>query len=127
MGILPRSKVGVVHAFHVVARGKLSYAGVSREKITSHADEMAAIAMAELKGFLAALNGDPEDYALHVKEGRAAGVIVDAAAETGADIVVVGTHGRAGLPKLLLGSVTEEVMGRLDRDVLVVPPRPKDA
>ena len=125
--ILPPARVVVVRAFDVFARGKLSYAGVSTEKISSHVKEMAAEARSELAGFIAALDADFKPEALRVKEGRAAGVIVDTADETHADIVVVGTHGRSGIAKFLLGSVTEEVMWRLERDILVVPPRPKDA
>ena len=127
LGILPRTQVVVVHAFDVFARGKLSYAGVSTEKIESHARQMAVDARSELAGFIAALDADFKPTALRVKEGRAAGVIVDAADEAGADIVVVGTHGRTGIAKFLLGSVTEEIMWRLERDILVVPPQPKAA
>ena len=88
---------------HVFARGKLSYAGVSTEKIESHARQMAVDARSELAGFIAALDADFKPTALRVKEGRAAGVIVDAADEAGADIVVVGTHGRTGIAKFLIG------------------------
>ena len=126
LGILPRTQVVVVHAFDVFARGKLSYAGVSAEQIASHAKQMAADAREELAEFVAALSVDPQPPALRVKEGRAAGVIVEAANEVGADIVVLGTHGRTGIAKLLLGSVTEEIVSRSERDVLVVPPRPKE-
>jgi len=88
---------------------------------------MAVDARSELAGFIVALDADFKPTALRVKEGRAAGVIADTADETGADIVVVGTHGRTGIAKFLLGSVTEEIMLRLERDILVVPPQPKDA
>jgi nucleotide-binding universal stress UspA family protein len=37
--------------------------------------------------------------------------------------MVAGTHGRSAITKLLLGSVTEELMSQLDRDILVVPAR----
>ena len=40
---------------------------------------------------------------------------------TRADLLVIGTHGRTGLAKLLLGSVAEEVLRRLNVDVLAVP------
>jgi nucleotide-binding universal stress UspA family protein len=127
LGVLPRTQVVVVHAFDVFAKGMLSYAGVSTEKIASHAKEMEVNARSELAGFIAALDVDPKPTSLRVKEGRAAGVIVAAADEAGADIVVVGTHGRTGIKKFLLGSVTEEVMWRLERDILVVPGQPKVA
>jgi nucleotide-binding universal stress UspA family protein len=49
-------------------------------------------------------------------------VISHAVKETRPDLLVIGTHGRSGLMKLLLGSVTEEVLRSLDVDILVVPP-----
>jgi universal stress protein E len=38
------------------------------------------------------------------------------------DLLVIGTHGRSGLLKVLLGSVTEEALRCLDVDILAVPP-----
>ncbi|MFC6826204.1 universal stress protein [Halopelagius fulvigenes] len=46
--------------------------------------------------------------------------ILDAAAEAGADLVVMGTHGRTGLKRALIGSVTERVVRRCDAPVLTV-------
>jgi nucleotide-binding universal stress UspA family protein len=42
--------------------------------------------------------------------------------EIGADVVVVGTHGRAGLSRALLGSVAARVVRGSPVPVLVVPP-----
>ncbi|GGN00984.1 universal stress protein [Thermus composti] len=53
-----------------------------------------------------------------VKEGTPIPTIVEAA--RGFDLVVMGTHGRTGLDKLLLGSVTEGVLHRVSVPVLVV-------
>ncbi|GIW26075.1 universal stress protein [Meiothermus sp.] len=53
-----------------------------------------------------------------LKEGSAAQVIVEEAAEH--DLVVMGTHGRTGLDRLLLGSVTQKVLQRSPKPVLVV-------
>jgi len=38
-----------------------------------------------------------------------------------ADLIVLGTHGRGGLPRLLLGSVAEEVMRNTSIPVHIVP------
>ena len=46
--------------------------------------------------------------------------IVSAARERGADLIVVGSHGRSGLGRLLLGSVSEGVIGQAECPVLVV-------
>jgi nucleotide-binding universal stress UspA family protein len=48
--------------------------------------------------------------------GRA---ICDHAAEIGADLVIVGSHGRTGLTKLLVGSVAEQVIKLAPCPVLV--------
>ena len=46
--------------------------------------------------------------------------ILDAAASVGADLIVMGSHGRKGLEKLVLGSVAQSVLARTTIDTLVV-------
>lgn len=53
-------------------------------------------------------------------EGSAAEEIVKLAKEVGADLIVMGTHGRTGLSRLLLGSVAEVVLRRAPCPVLTV-------
>jgi nucleotide-binding universal stress UspA family protein len=55
-----------------------------------------------------------------VREGDARSVIVDEAAEWGADVIVMGSHGRRGLDRLVLGSVAEGVMRRAPCSVQIV-------
>ena len=55
-----------------------------------------------------------------VAEGRPDQVIVEEARKADADMIVVGTHGRTGIDRLLMGSITERVIGFADRPVLVV-------
>lgn len=43
-----------------------------------------------------------------------------AVASTGADLIVIGSHGRRGLEKLVLGSVTQKVLSVAHVPVLVV-------
>jgi len=50
--------------------------------------------------------------------------IVDLAEETQAAVIVIGTHGRRGLTRLLVGSVAEGVVRRASRPVLTVKPLP---
>jgi universal stress protein A len=56
-------------------------------------------------------------------EGNPGDEIVDYAAKIGADLIVMGSHGRTGLGRLLLGSVAEKVLHRATCPVLVVPIR----
>ena len=55
-----------------------------------------------------------------VLEGEPWRVIVDEAKAVPADLLVIGTHGRSGFEKLLLGSVTEKVLRRAPCPVLSV-------
>jgi len=53
-------------------------------------------------------------------EGEPAEKIVAAAKESKADLVVMGTHGRTGLRRILMGSVAEEVLRLAPCPVLTV-------
>lgn len=52
--------------------------------------------------------------------GEADDVIIKLAADEGADLIVVGKHGRTGFGKVLLGSASERVIGKAKCAVLVV-------
>jgi nucleotide-binding universal stress UspA family protein len=47
-------------------------------------------------------------------------VICRTAAEAGADLIVLGSHGRSGVRRLVLGSVAEHVLRRTSVPVLAV-------
>ena len=55
-------------------------------------------------------------------EGNPAARILDRATSLPADLIVMGTHGRGGFERLLLGSVAEKVLRKASCPVLTVPP-----
>jgi nucleotide-binding universal stress UspA family protein len=55
-----------------------------------------------------------------VAEGPVADAILQVARETGCDVIVMGTHGRTGLVRLLVGSVAEQVVRHAPCPVLTV-------
>lgn len=61
---------------------------------------------------------------VHIRVGKIAEQIAGLAGEISADLVVIGTHGRRGFQKLLLGSVAERTVRLAPCAVLVV--RTKD-
>ncbi|HLG57492.1 MAG TPA: universal stress protein [Vicinamibacterales bacterium] len=83
-------------------------------------EERAAL-LASLKEFAApdAAAGVPFDYQL--TEGRAAAQILNAAETLSSDLIVMGTHGRSGFERMILGSVTEKVLRKAACPVLSVP------
>lgn len=58
-------------------------------------------------------------------QGRVADVIVEVAKEASCDLIVLGTHGRRGLRRLMLGSDAEAVARTSPVPVLLVPYRPE--
>jgi nucleotide-binding universal stress UspA family protein len=62
----------------------------------------------------------PDKIVTQVRVGGASEQVVRAAAELDADLIVVGTHGRTGVRRLLLGSVAENVVRHAGCAVFVV-------
>lgn len=56
----------------------------------------------------------------HVRDGSPLDEITEFAEQNKADLIVMGTHGRGGLSRLLLGSVTERVVRTSKIPVLTV-------
>ncbi|ROR32865.1 universal stress protein [Inmirania thermothiophila] len=65
----------------------------------------------------------PAPLAARVAEGRPAAVILALAEETGADLIVLGSHGRSTLGEVLVGSTAHRVSQRARVPVLLVPLR----
>lgn len=62
-----------------------------------------------------------------VVEGGVSMEIVRIAREIAADLIVMGTHGRSGVDRLLLGSTTEKLLRKTPCPLLTVPPHAPDA
>ena len=56
-----------------------------------------------------------------VEMGDAHTLIVNWARDKAADLIVMSTHGRSGLPRMILGSVTEKVLRSAACPVLAIP------
>jgi universal stress protein A len=67
---------------------------------------------------------EPPDESVHVDyvvaDGTAAEEIIREAADRNCDMIVMGTHGRTGLARLMMGSVAEEVVRRAPCPVLTL-------
>ncbi|MGH7035420.1 MAG: universal stress protein [Stellaceae bacterium] len=122
-GLTGDKRTILLHAFWPVARGKMFNAGADQANIDEYVASERRRAMDELAAFLVANGPRGEGWSLQVEEGGAMDVISRAVAEMRPDLLVMGTHGRSGLLRTLIGSVTEEALRSLSVDILVVPPR----
>ncbi|HEY7220077.1 MAG TPA: universal stress protein [Candidatus Binatia bacterium] len=56
-----------------------------------------------------------------VEMGEPDDLIVNWANDNSIDVIVISTHGRSGLPRMILGSVTEKVLRKARCPVLAIP------
>lgn len=92
----------------------------------AHKDAVTAELSDRLKAFARAeLVDHPEDFArierISVLHGPPASIILSAAQRGGADLLVIGTHGKGALEYAFLGSVAQKIMRRADLPVLLIP------
>jgi nucleotide-binding universal stress UspA family protein len=121
-GLIRDKGATLLHAFVAPARGKMFVAGSDQASIDSHVASERQRAMDEVATFLVANDLKHTRLSLRVEEGATMEIISRAVSEMRPDLLVMGTHGRSGLLKVLLGSVTEEALHSLNVDILAVPP-----
>jgi nucleotide-binding universal stress UspA family protein len=116
---LLRESGGVLHLLHVHEM-EADYAMPAAMTMppVQMSQEMERAALEELQR-LAERRG-VEAGAVHTKVGRAFDQICRTAAELGADLIVLTTHGHTGLKHLFLGSTAEQVVQHSPCPVLVV-------
>ena len=59
---------------------------------------------------------------LHLVKGDAKNVVPEYVADLGAELVVLGTIGRTGIPGLIIGNTAETILNKIDSSVLAVKP-----
>jgi nucleotide-binding universal stress UspA family protein len=80
----------------------------------------------QLETFVAERHGGVPTESV-VLEGSVSGLIAQTARELPADLLVMGTHGRSGFDRLVLGSVTEKMLRKAPCPLLTVPRRASGA
>lgn len=115
------SRIRAIHAYRVPFEDRMALALPSMEfaayKARYHDD-----ARAGLGRLLDSFDGLGVTWEPSVRRGDARRAIVREARRWKADLIVMGTHGRSGISRALLGSVAESVMRSAPCDVLVARP-----
>lgn len=74
----------------------------------------------ELEELVAKVKDSPVPTKHRVVVGEAASTVLHVAEEGKHDLIIMGTHGRRGLPRLLLGSVAQKIVARAHCPVLTL-------
>ena len=107
----------VMHAYEIPVLGVPDGALIATPELAARLSEAARTA---LDAVLKRLEGRGVQVAAVLREGVAWEEIEHVADEIDADILVIGTHGRRGLARALLGSVAENVIRTSHRPVLTI-------
>jgi nucleotide-binding universal stress UspA family protein len=121
-GLISDAGATLLHAIVAPAKGKMFVGGASQASIDEYVEEERAAAQSELAAFVVTNDLGKQPWSLRVEEGSPMEVIARIVSEVRPDLLVMGTHGRSGLLKVLIGSVTEEALRSLNVDILAVPP-----
>jgi nucleotide-binding universal stress UspA family protein len=109
--------VVVLHAFEIPIVGFPDGAMVATAELTSRILEGA---QSGLDRALARHKGDEVPMRAFVRQGDPWRSVLEAATEFSAGMIVMGTHGRRGLPRALIGSVAEKIVRTATVPVLTV-------
>ncbi len=126
-GLFPTSSHYLIHAYHLAFEGFMRMAGASDGAIDGYNDneqQKAEENIAEMKATLAV------DESLQVEwkcvRGYPGREVITQSEKLGVDLIVIGKRGFVTLEDHLLGSVTQNVLYRTDKKVLLVPDRPDE-
>ncbi len=112
-----------LHATHVLSDAGLLMmtGGVDYVSMSTIYEDAYSEARVKLDQLCARVEGiEHHNYVRHGQVWKSLAGIID---ENKIDLIVVGTHGRSGLGKLLLGSVAEDILRHASCPVLTVGPK----
>lgn len=114
---------GTLHCVHVLSDAGLLMmtGGVDYVSMGTIYEDANTEAKEKLEQISARFEGIP--HRNYVRHGQVWKNLAEIVAENEIDLIVVGTHGRGGLGKLLLGSVAENILRHAPCPVLTVGPR----
>lgn len=115
--LFPDAAIDVVHAYHVAFEAWLDSPAMRAQA--------AEDAEARLQAFLSHrdFNSHRDRIDARIGYGETEQVISDALRDSGADLVVLGTHERGGLGRAARGSIAEAILSWVDTDALIVRSR----
>lgn len=121
LGLAGNTHVTVLYVFDAIGVGMIANSAIADESVNLYTEGERKAAEKALAAFLTHIGFEPNSQVLRFNETSAGDVIVATADELSADLVIIGTHGRTGLARLMLGSVADTVLRSSNCDVLAAP------
>ena len=111
----------VLHAYEVLFEG-FGFPALSAKELADYREDARTNARSSLLNLLGAFDGARCVLQPILRRGDPRRVIPREGASRKADLLVLGTHGRAALSRSMLGSVAEWIVRAARRDVLMARP-----
>jgi len=122
LGLLDAPRLALVHGYRDLVKAQMQYVGLEARAIAQQvstdvaklsdrmAAEMPAARLGKTPDKTAVIDADPVT------------AIAGQVAAASADLVVIGSRGLNAVERVLIGSVADAVLRKLDCDILVIPP-----
>ena len=120
MSIFDHTDVIVMHAFDAPGEGMMRRS-METEGIEDYVASEREHAVEKLHGLVRELGLPRSNHRVVAITGTPARSILESARTEDSHLIVLGTNQRKGFERLLIGSVTEDVIRDADRDVLIIP------
>ena len=116
------------HVLHIIAvldpHDRAASGGLMKGVTYETADRLQAALVERVTATFAGRPTAAEvQFFVHARIGKPAAEILALASEVGADLIFIGSHGKTGLDRILLGSVSERVVREAGCPVLVARPK----
>ena len=115
------AKIYLMHAFQLPIVGFPDGAMVASAELASRITDAAQKSLADAASALA---GRKVEIVTLLEQGDPRELVLAKAVDLGVDMIVMGTHGRRGIARALIGSVTEGIVRTAPVPVLTVHERP---
>lgn len=117
------TRTAVLHVFDAPALGLATRRAIPKHERDHYVAAVREEASLQLSGFLAGCDLTLAELMVRQNTDGASNEILAAAGDAAVDLVVIGTQGKSGLAKWLIGSVAQDVLRRAPMDVLAIPPK----
>lgn len=123
LGLDDHARTSLLHVFDAPALRLAFSHSIPQEDQKHYVEDEQRDAALELARFLSSTDLGHLRQIVRYEATQAPHEILKVADEEQADLIVMSTHGRSGLAKILIGSVTEQVLRTARIDVLAIPPK----
>ncbi|MGQ7848137.1 universal stress protein [Granulosicoccus sp. 3-233] len=122
-GLVNSDDIAIVHVFDAPALRLTMSDTLSRESQNAYLHDLRIDAQRKLARHTATIGGKRPERIVRHDEASIAHEILTTAKDLKSDLIVMSTQGRNIIERLIMGSVTEQVLQFSPVDVLAIPPR----